>query len=113
MDELRRWLGLLGLASILAFAVGLGLPLLLGRPVTTPTQTVLLNVLFLTGAFRIFYPIGWRPLLGVVAIVVVLTYVHTFPVMNTDAALWTGWIAILAVALAVWLYDKRRASRSA
>jgi hypothetical protein len=112
MSALQRWLGLIGLASILALAVGLGLPLLVGRPVPTPTRTILLNVLFLTGAFRIFYPLSWRPLVGLLAGVVALTSINSLPVMNTDTALWASWCSIAIVGLVIWFYEKRHGHAS-
>jgi hypothetical protein len=101
---LQRWMGILGLASV----IGFGVPLLLRDRVAPPTRYALEAVAFLVGV-QLFHPTGWRRLLAGAVVMVAATLINSLPVMNTTVANVLSWAGIVAAALAVSLWDRHHA----
>lgn len=110
MTRMQRWLGVVGMATVIVIAVTV-VPGLLGHPIPDLTRNMLLGALFIIGTWRIFWPTPWLPTLSGAAAMVVLTYIASLPAMNTTTANVISWVAILLGALGAGLYQKRRAHR--
>src|SRR6266545_711012 len=103
MEHLKRWLGVMGLASIIGFTGGFLLP----RSMSMTARTAILGLALLAG-IQIFHSMGWGVfILGAIALLG-LTWINSFPAMNTATANISSWVGIVVVALAVWAFDRSR-----
>src|SRR5438270_201194 len=99
---LQRWFGILGLATV----IGFGVPLILRDSVSPAIRFALEGAAFIAGV-QLFHPMGWRNFLLGAVVFVAATLINSLPGMNTTSANVLSWVGIVAVALAVSLWDRR------
>jgi hypothetical protein len=102
VTELKRWFGVMGIASI----IGFGVPLILRNSFAPNVRFALEGTALLAGV-QLFYPMGWRNFVLAVALLMVATFVNLLPAMNTPAALMASWVGIVVVAIAISVLDRR------
>jgi hypothetical protein len=107
VTALKRWLGIMGLASI----IGFGGALILRDSVAPEVRFALEGIAFLAGA-QLFFPWGWRRFLAAAVIFVPLTFVNSLPAMQTPTAEIASWVGIAVVAIVISVFERRRAGRA-
>jgi hypothetical protein len=107
MNALKRWLGIMGLASI----VGFGGAFILRDSVAPDVRYTLEGIAFLAGA-QLFFPTGWSKFLFAAVIFVPLTFVNSLPAMQTPAAEIASWVGIAVVGIVISVFERRRAGRA-
>ena len=103
MTAIKRWLGIMGLASIIAF----GAPLILRNSVPPTVRYLIEGIAFIAGV-QLFFSWGWGRLLTAAVIFVVAAVVNSLSVMRTSGAVVASWVGIAAVAIAISFFDRRR-----